>query len=413
LDRVHASEQVRRWFQTTDGDLAWQSAERKGEGDELSHLGEHIRHLYTWLERTEELGRPPEDLAEVLAKVALASPAVTCLRALMRHGTPDEAIVASETLLGRAARAADGFRTLFNQAETINLVRSLRESEEQRYWESVLDYCVSGNLQAVVDEYAHLLLDTPALMGLGLAQKAKAFASELQTVLSLRTANLEFDELQSDGARVVREKRSLRCRFALRFGDGKNEENSDEFRTEFVRKTFNSPFRPFILASTSIGQEGLDFHRYCHEIYHWNLPANPVDLEQREGRINRYKGHVIRRNVARRSGLSGLVRGMEPWERLFAWAREDRKPGQNDLVPFWVYEVPDGVKVVRHVPALPLSRELVKIEDLRRTLAAYRLVFGQPRQEDLVKYLRGRCRTDEELQALLAERIDLSPLSFA
>jgi len=36
--------------------------------------------------------------------------------------------------------------------------------------------------------------------------------------------------------------------------------------------------------TTSIGQEGLDFHYYCRKIVHWNLPSNPVDLEQREGR---------------------------------------------------------------------------------------------------------------------------------
>ena len=55
-----------------------------------------------------------------------------------------------------------------------------------------------------------------------------------------------------------------------------------------------------MLASTSVGQEGLDFHTYCHAIVHWNLPSNPVDLEQREGRIHRYKGHAVRRNVAER-----------------------------------------------------------------------------------------------------------------
>ena len=37
-----------------------------------------------------------------------------------------------------------------------------------------------------------------------------------------------------------------------------------------------------MLASTSIGQEGLDFHNYCRRIVHWNLPSNPIDLEQRE-----------------------------------------------------------------------------------------------------------------------------------
>lgn len=71
-------------------------------------------------------------------------------------------------------------------------------------------------------------------------------------------------------------------------------------RTFNVRDVFNSPFRPFVLTSTSIGQEGLDFHWYCKKIIHWNLPSNPVDLEQTEGRINRYKGLVIRNNLDRR-----------------------------------------------------------------------------------------------------------------
>jgi ERCC4-related helicase len=52
------------------------------------------------------------------------------------------------------------------------------------------------------------------------------------------------------------------------------------------------------LASTSIGQEGLDFHLYCKKIFHWNLPSNPIDFEQREGRIHRYQGLVIRLNMA-------------------------------------------------------------------------------------------------------------------
>jgi len=46
-----------------------------------------------------------------------------------------------------------------------------------------------------------------------------------------------------------------------------------------VRQAFNSPLWPFVLVTTSIGQEGLDFHTYCRAVVHWNLPANPVDME--------------------------------------------------------------------------------------------------------------------------------------
>ena len=54
---------------------------------------------------------------------------------------------------------------------------------------------------------------------------------------------------------------------------------------------FNSPMRPFVLATTSIGQEGLDFHNYCRVIMHWNLPSNPIDV----GRILRT--FKIKKNV--------------------------------------------------------------------------------------------------------------------
>jgi hypothetical protein len=56
----------------------------------------------------------------------------------------------------------------------------------------------------------------------------------------------------------------------------------DAPRTPRVRDASSSPFWPFVLATTPAGQEGFDFHSYCHVCVHWNLPANPVDPEQRE-----------------------------------------------------------------------------------------------------------------------------------
>ena len=41
----------------------------------------------------------------------------------------------------------------------------------------------------------------------------------------------------------------------------------------------------------------------------------------------------------------------------------------------------------RHVPLLPYSREVEAFKRLKRQLAAYRVVFGQPRQEELMTLL--------------------------
>jgi hypothetical protein len=46
---------------------------------------------------------------------------------------------------------------------------------------------------------------------------------------------------------------------------------------------------------------------------------------------------------------------------------------------------------------------------LKRSLAAYRLAFGQPRQEDLIAFL-GRSLGEEEVARVSEElRIDLAP----
>lgn len=155
-----------------------------------------------------------------------------------------------------------------------------------------------------------------------------------------------------------------------------------------VRDAFNSPFRPFVLATTSVGQEGLDFHPYCYRVHHWNLPSNPVDLEQREGRVHRFKGHAVRLNLAERQAtiILGTGRALDdPWALMFEQARLEAAT-DTDLIPYWIYE--GSVRVERRVPMLPFSREVTRLAWLKRSLTVYRLAFGQPRQDDLLDYLQ-------------------------
>ena len=71
----------------------------------------------------------------------------------------------------------------------------------------------------------------------------------------------------------------------------------------------------------------------------------------------------------------------------FTLATGDRLPGDSELVPFWIYPLDHGAVVQRHVLALPLSRELDRLDALRNALAVYRLAFGQARQEDVIDHL--------------------------
>jgi Helicase conserved C-terminal domain len=198
--------------------------------------------------------------------------------------------------------------------------------------------------------------------------------------LGVHAADLEAREITAAG-RIRARRLRLRTRFALRL-DSRGEEPSAVRRVDAVRRAFNSPFWPFVLATTSVGQEGLDFHQYAHMVLHWNLPSNPVDLEQREGRVHRYKGHAIRRNLAARQRLDAFrADTVDPWQAMFDSATH----AEGDLHPYWVFH--GSAKIERHVPAMPLSSETERLDELVRLLGVYRLAFGQPRQDELLAAL--------------------------
>lgn len=404
LDR--GEESLKTWLsgKTEAGeDNEWAWPELTGGDSEDSAFARHVEAVRAFVARPADLGRPPDDLLGVLAKVIIASPAVVSLRALLRLSASASATVEH---LGAAGWIAMGFRTLFSLPET---QLYLRGADDDRYWERALDECVAGNLQAVMDEYAHVLHEAHGGAG-ERAGDAYTLAEEMGSAVALRTSKIEYDDLAAlvETRAAKMPSGSLRCRFALRFGDGKTHDDED-LRTGTVRAAFNSPFRPFVLASTSVGQEGLDFHPYCHAIVHWNLPSNPVDFEQREGRIHRYKGHFVRKNLAARYGLAGLApdgASRDPWRRLFKRAADERHASTGDLVPYWLFE--GEHRIERHVPVLPLSRDGAKYEEMKAALALYRVVFGQPRQEELLRLLDERWDRNE-IEKLLAERIDLQP----
>ena len=161
-----------------------------------------------------------------------------------------------------------------------------------------------------------------------------------------------------------------------------------------------------MLATTSIGQEGLDFHNYCRKIVHWNLPSNPIDLEQREGRINRFECLAIRQNVAKRYG--NIVFSSDIWKEMFEEASlVEKRSGSSDLIPFWgLRETEDMVKIERFVPMYPFSRDGLGYERLIKILSLYRLTLGQARQEELLEYLFKNCDDTDKLKDLF---INLSP----
>ncbi|MBZ5538187.1 MAG: hypothetical protein LAO31_19715 [Acidobacteriia bacterium] len=400
---------TRDWFASEGLAEEWQGEEgSEAEGEEESLWSAHVDKAKQLVAGEIQLGTLPQDLSHVLALMALAGPGVAALRALSRLcGGPSS--LSNPAVRTSAATVGWAFLRLFNLPEATALLRGINSQEP--YWERVLEYCVDGNLQSVLDEYVHILRESEGLMWKEAETVAEDVSSAACQALSLRTSTLGLDtiKLESDET-ISMEPKGLRARFALRLNEEKVDGTEQITRADQVRRSFNSPFWPFVLATTSIGQEGLDFHQYCHAVVHWNLPSNPVDIEQREGRIQRYKGHAIRKNVALRIGRPAVTKEFgDPWECLFSAAEQQRPADASDLIPYWVYQIEGGAKIERHVPALPLSRDMDRLNALRRSLVIYRMVFGQPRQEDLMNYLLTNVPASELLHLIEELRIDLSP----
>lgn len=354
------------------------------------------------------LGRRPDDLVDLLTDVALGSPAIVAARMLATSGISDRARQRN------ALHMAEAFWRLFNRPAVISLLGQLTAAddslghEESIYWRQVLRYCIDGNLQAVLDETWHLNWEQHAWDE---TVSAEAIAQEcalgLAKIVQPLQSRVHAKFYREDGqGRIADSEIRIRTVMALRFGDATSEEREES--QDAVRAAFNSPFRPFVLTSTSVGQEGLDFHPWCHRIVHWDLPGNPVDLEQREGRVHRYKGHAVRRNVAADFGEAALAawhQDADLWLLVFQLANDAaRAEGASDLIPHWI--APGNFRVERHVPLLPYSREVEAFKRLKRQLAAYRVVFGQPRQEELMTLLDD---SDIDTRQLGAWAIDLKP----
>ena len=365
---------------------------------------EHIKFIKDLLNSDSfyDLGKMPEELVSVLTDMAIASPAICIYRSYHRYLGENEKL--EPQLPCELARV---FINRMNTPEATAVVeRAYGKKSDDAHWRNLLSYCIDGNLQAVFDEYAHLLSN-------GLDRGAgiiSALHNQMMESMSIRSTPYYIDTFNNFKNKVEKNKVqnvSMRSHFAVSFTKGDGDE-SDIDRKKILRNAFNSPFRPFVLASTSIGQEGLDFHNYCRRIVHWNLPSNPIDLEQREGRINRFECLAIRQNIAKRYG--NIEFKNDVWSEMFDKANEYKNQhfgGSSDLIPYWgLPEREDMIKIERIVPMYPCSRDCMAYERLIKILSMYRLTLGQTRQQELLDYLFKNCDEPEKLRDLF---INLSP----
>jgi hypothetical protein len=334
----------------------------------------HQERRLDWISRRE---------FEDLVTAAMASPGVVTGRALLRH-FPDA--LAPEHFAETVGLAWHGLRLYLDKP--IFWAR-LPKGKPVRVLQHA---CLDGNLEAVLDE--HFWMRRPSL-----PTRERGLANDLREALGVSTGGFIMHSVNKERL----PKLHIRCHAAVPFGSTEKEdrptrsatnkqppgrEEEQPPRSDEIRNAFNSPFWPHVLATTSVGQEGLDFHTWCSRILHWDLCPSPIELEQREGRIQRFAGLAVRRRLQQLE-QGGLLEQAAPAKHSSLWKHvetlaNEKYLDRSGLSPWWVLE---GAAVSRFVFNLPQSRDLEKFKLLREQRLIYRLALGQPNQEDLVDFL--------------------------
>lgn len=377
------------------------------------------------------LGRRPADLVDVLCRLAVAGPAVCALRSLADHADQHWQSAHRQTASGAAAALLH----YMGHEQTVQMLSGLYP-KERSFATRVLSHALDGGLQAVLDEYLSVLDFDQPLETDTARDSLPALAARLEQMevaLRLKPAVLRPEVLKPKDGTWRLEPQAYSLRIARPLLEDRSDGDDREGPTAMtqLRSAFNSPFLPFVLSSTSIGQEGLDFHWYGHAIVHWNLPASPVDFEQRDGRIHRFRNHAVRRNLARDWGGAAQQEapGRTGWDWMFARATEMVSASGSDaggMRPSWVYCEGDSVaptptpawmlttmgapaRIERHVPVIPHSRDEVRLRRMTKAVGMYRMVFAQPRQDDLLAHLQRQVGEAELMQVAEKIVIDLRP----
>ena len=164
------------------------------------------------------------------------------------------------------------------------------------------------------------------------------------------------------------------------------------------RVAFNSPFFPFILAASQAGEEGLNFHSYCRTVVHWDVPADPAALIQREGRVYRYRCLALRN--PHRNGLNAFRWPGDPTDL------DDELPASFSS---------ESARIDRRIFCLPLTEEYRRLERLKVRLGYFQVLVGSPDPraydklfEDVLQDMPAESR-DIALHKLTELRLKLTP----
>lgn len=183
--------------------------------------------------------------------------------------------------------------------------------------------------------------------------------------------------------------------FAERFTNDNGDNNSHSRKHEQnLQFLFNSPFRPFMMSASATAQEGLDFHNYSHCMAHFSMPKTPVEYQQREGRIDRFRSHLMRKRLfmlySKAENMYELYElANKKSNELYglANAKTVDKKDTRPLFPNWYIGTGDFdaqlnnslqlPKFKRLIYAIPVSQEDTYYRKLELAISSYQAYLGE------------------------------------
>jgi hypothetical protein len=325
-----------------------------------------------------------------LANHLLSAPGSITARCARRHGIPQ----AEKWHLMRVFEFGwNRLRGYLGHRIFADLI--LQSSKRTRYPDALCDATLKGGFEAVLDEQMVLL-----------GQLGDASGFEIIEQLACLLPRPSLVQFRRGNSRKLR----VPAQAITPFSGGEQRKartkKGGRLRSDTLRRAFNSPFWPHVLCTTSVGQEGLDFHQWCRRIVHWDLPSDPVDFEQREGRIARYASLAVRQSLADAHGGEALAAAADgsPFARMLDIARH-RTSGHTGLERWWL---PENGRPISVSFDWRFSLRSTRKDQMLKELLYYRLALGQPDPDAFMEMLKRLGAEAEDARGLA---IDLSAIS--
>jgi hypothetical protein len=339
---------------------------------------------------------------DALAALALDSPAIVLARALQRHWPQ---ALSSEAEVGSSsprhvvqALAANSLREYIDRPW---FAAALGETAKDDYATVLRRAVIDGNFESVLDEHLWLVSMTS---NESWPKRISQLAGSLElnggrTLIHKPTENATDARIRCHVALPLHQAKTVEADIAKDKKTGAEDGGSETApRPDQVRHAFNTPFWPNVLVTTSVGQEGLDFHPWCRSIAHWDPARGPVELEQREGRVDRYAGLSIRRALAVNPVCAEVPSGGSVWSAIGQLA--EGLKNANEMSPWWQV---DGARTVQFYLTTPGSREAEVLRKLERGRALYRMLIGVSDPEQLLALIeaQGKVSAADAIKATL------------